>query len=292
MLTPDRLTIDGKPLPAAGRGQMPGMGAAGRGRAGSGGMPGSAPGGPGGAPAGAAARGAGGFGGFGGGQQSSDPTMRCPGKRRRCSSAPRDTWRPPAAAKGSGCFPLRVGPTTGCRPQLLPRGINHQQDWVRACKGGAPGVSEFSVASKYIEWLALGAIALRVPKTKLMWDAKNTALHQQRGSQQTFKTIRAQRMGDETLASKAEERGTTEAEQEARFPSTLLKPGPRQAPFPSQISQISFLWAWIFRVGSPIRLPLLRFLVLFSLNWDYNWSRTSYGLIRSSFLSGRERDHV
>jgi predicted dehydrogenase len=55
-------------------------------------------------------------------------------------------------------------------PQLLPRGINHQQDWVRSCKGGAPGVSEFSVATKYIEWLVLGAIAIRVPG-KLVWDA-------------------------------------------------------------------------------------------------------------------------
>jgi hypothetical protein len=50
------------------------------------------------------------------------------------------------------------------------RGVNHQQDWIRACKGGAPGVSDFTVATKYIEWLALRAIALRVPG-KLMWDA-------------------------------------------------------------------------------------------------------------------------
>jgi hypothetical protein len=55
-------------------------------------------------------------------------------------------------------------------PQMLPRGVNHQQDWIRACKGGAPGVSDFAVATKYIEWLALGAIALRVPG-KLKWDA-------------------------------------------------------------------------------------------------------------------------
>jgi hypothetical protein len=53
--------------------------------------------------------------------------------------------------------------------QMLQRGVNHQQDWIRACKGGAPGVSEFGVAAKYIEWLALGAIALRVPG-KLDWD--------------------------------------------------------------------------------------------------------------------------
>jgi hypothetical protein len=57
-------------------------------------------------------------------------------------------------------------------PQLLPRGVNHQQDWIRACKGGAPGVSDFAVTTKYIQWLILGAVALRVPG-KLMWDAKN-----------------------------------------------------------------------------------------------------------------------
>jgi hypothetical protein len=56
-------------------------------------------------------------------------------------------------------------------PQVLQRGINHQQDWIRACKGGAPGVSQFAVACKYIEWLALGAVALRVPG-KLLWDSK------------------------------------------------------------------------------------------------------------------------
>ena len=55
--------------------------------------------------------------------------------------------------------------------QVLPRGINHQQDWIRACKGGTPGVSDFAVATKYIEWLSLGAVALRVPG-KLLWDAK------------------------------------------------------------------------------------------------------------------------
>jgi len=54
-------------------------------------------------------------------------------------------------------------------PQMLQRGLNHQQDWIRACKGGAPGVSDFAVATKYIEWLALGAIALRVPG-RLLWD--------------------------------------------------------------------------------------------------------------------------
>ena len=58
-------------------------------------------------------------------------------------------------------------------PQILPRSVAHQQDWVRACKGGQAGCSNFDIAVPYIEWLILGAVALRVPNTKLMWDAKN-----------------------------------------------------------------------------------------------------------------------
>ena len=56
-------------------------------------------------------------------------------------------------------------------PQLLPRSVSHAMDWVRACKGGAPACSNFDIAVPYIEWLILGAVALRVPG-KLMWDAK------------------------------------------------------------------------------------------------------------------------
>jgi hypothetical protein len=76
------------------------------------------------------------------------------------------------SARGEGVWLLPASRWKDYRlpPQLLPRGVNHQQDWIRACKGGAPGVSDFRVAAKYIEWIALGAIALRVPG-KLMWDA-------------------------------------------------------------------------------------------------------------------------
>jgi len=56
-------------------------------------------------------------------------------------------------------------------PQLLPRSVSHAMDWVRACKGGAPACSNFDIAVPYIEWLILGAVALRVPG-KLLWDAK------------------------------------------------------------------------------------------------------------------------
>jgi predicted dehydrogenase len=57
-------------------------------------------------------------------------------------------------------------------PQMLTRSPGHMQDWVRACKGGDPSCSDFSVTAPYAEWLALVAIALHVPG-KLDWDNKN-----------------------------------------------------------------------------------------------------------------------
>ena len=48
----------------------------------------------------------------------------------------------------------------------------HCRDWIRACKGGAPSCSNFSIAGPYTEWLVLGAIAVRV-EGKLQWDAAN-----------------------------------------------------------------------------------------------------------------------
>ena len=151
MLVGDQLTTDGKPAaqsgPGGGRGMPGGRGPAGRG-GGPGGMAGR---GPGGAPV--------------------DPALRAPGNGSvfvgskgymATTSRGEGVWLLPASRWAEYKLP----------PQLLQRGVNHQQDWIRACKGGAPGVSEFSVASKYIEWLALGAVALRVPG-KLMWDAKN-----------------------------------------------------------------------------------------------------------------------
>jgi hypothetical protein len=157
MLVGDQLTIDGKPAAQAGRSGGPAPGGPG-GRAG-------VPGGPGGmagragAPGGTAVNGL------------FDPTLRAPGNGAvfvgskgymATTSRGEGVWLLPASRWAEYKLP----------PQVLQRGVNHQQDWIRACKGGAPGVSEFSVASKYIEWLALGAVAVRVPG-KLLWDARN-----------------------------------------------------------------------------------------------------------------------
>lgn len=46
----------------------------------------------------------------------------------------------------------------------------HCRDWVRACKGGAPACSNFSIAGKYTEWLVLGATAVHY-EGKLLYDA-------------------------------------------------------------------------------------------------------------------------
>lgn len=46
----------------------------------------------------------------------------------------------------------------------------HCRDWVRACKGGAPACSNFSIAGPYTEWLVLGAVATHFDG-KMLWDA-------------------------------------------------------------------------------------------------------------------------
>lgn len=58
--------------------------------------------------------------------------------------------------------------------QLLTRSPGHYRDWIRACKGGAPSCSNFSVAGPFVEWMLLGVVAMRlgVSAGKLEWDAK------------------------------------------------------------------------------------------------------------------------
>lgn len=57
-------------------------------------------------------------------------------------------------------------------PQLLTRSPGHMMDWIRACKGGEPSCSDFSITAPFAEWLALAIIGMRVPG-KLQWDSKN-----------------------------------------------------------------------------------------------------------------------
>jgi hypothetical protein len=141
MLVNTQLTVDGKPLRAQGPPRFP----AGAKPPGSQGRPPLPPG------------------------ASSDPKMRAPGNGAVFVGS---KGHMATTARGEGVWLLPASRWAEYKlpSQMLPRGVNHQQDWIRACKGGAPGMSDFAVATKYIEWLALGAIALRVPG-KLLWDS-------------------------------------------------------------------------------------------------------------------------
>jgi len=55
-------------------------------------------------------------------------------------------------------------------PELLTRSPGHYRDWIRACKGGDPSCSNFSISGPMTEWILLGVIALRV-EGKVEWDA-------------------------------------------------------------------------------------------------------------------------
>jgi hypothetical protein len=174
----DMVTIDGKRATGAGRGGgfpgMPGGAAPGGGRQGAG-APGA--GAPGAGPQAAGRAGAGGPGGMPGGMmgggragQSDDPALRAPGNGTVFVGT--KGWMATSGrGEGVALLPASRWAEYKLPPQSLPRGVNHQQDWIKACKGGAPGVSHFPVASKYLEWLALGTIAQEVPG-KLLWDAR------------------------------------------------------------------------------------------------------------------------
>ena len=56
--------------------------------------------------------------------------------------------------------------------QILTRSPGHYNDWLRACKGGEPSCSNFSVAGPFTEWIVMGVIGLHFPNEKLEWDAR------------------------------------------------------------------------------------------------------------------------
>src|SRR5207253_2739112 len=80
--------------------------------------------------------------------------------RRACRSKRRARFRAPASKSA----PPAPGASAGDNHAA------HCRDWLRACKGGAPACSNFSVAGPYAEWVVLGAIAVHF-EGKLMWDA-------------------------------------------------------------------------------------------------------------------------
>jgi hypothetical protein len=163
------------PEPTRERGAMPGAGAfPAAGRAGAPGVPGAPGAARAGAPGAAQAGRAGAAAGMPPGMAQGGPVdrTRVPGNGALFIG---DKGYMATCDRGEGVWLLPASRWAEYKlpPQILPRSVSHQQDWVRACKGGQAGCSNFEIAVPYIEWLILGAVALHVPNTKLMWDAKN-----------------------------------------------------------------------------------------------------------------------
>lgn len=62
-------------------------------------------------------------------------------------------------------------------PKTLPRvkggQEGHEQNWIAACKGGEPAVSNFDYSGPFTETVVMGNLAIRFPGQKLMWDGVN-----------------------------------------------------------------------------------------------------------------------
>ena len=58
----------------------------------------------------------------------------------------------------------------------IPRVANgengHEQDWIRACKGGAPASSNFEYSGPLSEMVLMGNLAVRFPDRRLLWDGE------------------------------------------------------------------------------------------------------------------------
>ncbi len=56
--------------------------------------------------------------------------------------------------------------------EKLPSSPGHHKEWIEACKGGKPAMSNFNYAGPLSEFILLGNVAMRAGK-KLEWDAAN-----------------------------------------------------------------------------------------------------------------------
>jgi predicted dehydrogenase len=57
--------------------------------------------------------------------------------------------------------------------ERVPVGADgHEQDWIRACKGGAPACSNFEESGPLSETVLMGNLAVRFPDRRLLWDGE------------------------------------------------------------------------------------------------------------------------
>ncbi|MCZ6793100.1 MAG: Gfo/Idh/MocA family oxidoreductase [Planctomycetota bacterium] len=84
---------------------------------------------------------------------------------------------------GSGGDPALISPARRKEyqppPKTLPRSPGHYEEWIDACKGGAPAGSNFDHAGPLTETVLLGNVALRralrekLATERLLWDGPN-----------------------------------------------------------------------------------------------------------------------
>jgi predicted dehydrogenase len=55
---------------------------------------------------------------------------------------------------------------------LLPRGLDHYQDWIQGCKGGSRPLADFSYSGPLTEMVLLGNVAMRAGQ-RIYWDSDN-----------------------------------------------------------------------------------------------------------------------
>jgi hypothetical protein len=57
--------------------------------------------------------------------------------------------------------------------ERIPSGPDgHEQDWIRACKGGPPAASSFEYSGPLSEAVLMGNLAVRFPGRELFWDGE------------------------------------------------------------------------------------------------------------------------
>lgn len=57
--------------------------------------------------------------------------------------------------------------------KTLPRSVGHHQEWLKACKSGAPTRSNFNFAGPLTEAVLLGSVCIRNGGDPLLWDGKS-----------------------------------------------------------------------------------------------------------------------
>ncbi|MFH1719132.1 MAG: Gfo/Idh/MocA family oxidoreductase [Planctomycetota bacterium] len=77
-----------------------------------------------------------------------------------------------------GASELRIVPESKMKAyklpaETLPRSKGHHEDWILACKGGAPASSNFNYGGPLTEMALLGVLAIRNQNRKLIYDVKN-----------------------------------------------------------------------------------------------------------------------